>query len=123
MGSAPLLFTVAAMTAIGCSAPSSDGADETSNLSSNRVGLVDFEFDGAVVGADGASAQKAVTAQMFYLIGSLHGDRANARLDWLEITKPKVSNAGGDKKRFSYHAKVPVVWPKDKVAPETFPLK
>ena len=115
------------MLAIGCSANSdsgdSGGDRHPSALASNLVTLTDFEFDGEVVAVDAATAKRAVTAQMFYLVGTLFPEKANARLDWLELSGTTAEDTDVGKTLLRYHAKIPVGWAKDKEMPSRYTLK
>src|SRR5947209_7889213 len=99
-------FALASMLGIGCSsattAPSSDPG-RASPLASDEVTLTDFEFDGELVAADADAAKSKVEAQMFYFVGILFPENANARINFVELSNTQTSPADGGLTRLKYH--------------------
>src|SRR5205085_4863811 len=61
-----------------------------------------------------------ITAQLFYTIGPLTNAGANSRVGSMVPTNVASEPADGDQVKISYHAKLPVAWPKSKTAPESW---
>ncbi len=117
-----LLLAALPFTAIACAAPV-DATDEDSGedaYTSASARLYDFEFDGEVV-SDTSDAKSAVSDQMLFTIGQLNGEGGVARLDKIALSNVKTA-AVGAKTKITYHAKLPVSWPKGKTAPRSYTL-
>ncbi len=118
------LLAALPLTAAACAAPA-DAVDPEEDLgeeayTSASARLYDFEFDGELL-ADTRDAKSAVSDQMLFTIGQLNGEGGVARLDKIALSNVKVTDAAG-KVKITYHAKLPVSWPKAKRAPRTFNL-
>ena len=111
------ILALSSLAAAACSSTSdTPSPDRPSPLLSNEVTLLDFEFDGELIASDGDAAKRKVTAQLFYLVGVLNPDNANARISFAELSRTETSPAG-DLTLLKYHAKIPVAWPKNKTIP------
>ena len=116
------ILALSSLAAAACSSTSdTPSPDRPSPLLSNEVTLLDFEFDGELIASDGDAAKRKVTAQLFYLVGVLNPDNANARISFAELSRTETSPAG-DLTLLKYHAKIPVAWPKNKTIPASYAL-
>lgn len=106
------LFSLAVLLpvfAYGCASPTSEeeaseGGEDAYTSASAK--LLDFEFDGEVLTADGGGEQ-VIKDQMLFSIGQLNGKTGVGRLDKLALTNVR-SERQGDLTRVTYHAKLPV---------------
>ncbi len=111
------------VVAAGCSSSDTSSSAADSNLTSNEVTLTDFEFDGELVASDAEAVPRKIKAQMFYFVGILFPDNANARLDYATISNTTTAAEPGGLTLFKYHARIPVAWPKGKAIPAAYELK
>jgi hypothetical protein len=118
---APFVLSLLAASAVACSGTPQDlDTDELLDAySSSEAVLLDFEFDGSLVGTNVWDEKSAIEDQLLYTIGHLNGDRAVGRLDAVELTNVKKTTAAG-KTTVSYHAKMPVSWGKKSEVPTTY---
>ncbi|MBL8610039.1 MAG: hypothetical protein JNL38_22070 [Myxococcales bacterium] len=104
----------------GCSQEVADDDAGEDAITSNEAGFVDFDFDGEVIAAKETDAAKAISSQLFYTIGDLTAFNANSRVGQHETTNVKTSDAGGGLVKVTFHAKLPVAWPKGKTIPRKY---
>jgi hypothetical protein len=104
-----LLFSLA-----GCSsgaAPEASGGEGA--ITTNAGAVLDFRFQGEVLAASDANTRVAIVSQLQYVQGLLtttvHG---NGQVGLVTLTDVAES-ARGDKKKITYAASLPVIWPKD----------
>jgi hypothetical protein len=105
-----------------CSVDSQDSDATDQPITSNEAQIVDFEFDAQVVAASDMETRKAIVSQLFYTIGPLTSQKnANGRVGEVELTN--VNETAHDAtKTVTYHAKLPVAWPKGVSVPKNYPL-
>ena len=119
------LSTLALLCAlpVAC-APAADDAEvdgDDAPITSNDAQIVDFNFDSAVTTTAGEDQRKAIVAQLFYTIGALTSEHeANGQVGRVELTNVKSADAGGGKVKLSYHARLPVAWPKGRAVPRRY---
>jgi hypothetical protein len=107
----PSLFAVSALLPLlvyGCAAPAEEESPDQGEdaYTSASARLLDFEFDGEVLTADG-DADQAIKDQMLFTIGQLNGKTGVGRLDKITLTNV-TTIAEGDLTHVKYHAKLPV---------------
>src|SRR5262245_16366188 len=102
---APLLAAaLVPLLAVGCAATNENNiVDDEGEYTSASAKLLDFEFDGEVLTADGMD-DKAIRDQMLFTIGQLNGRVGVGRLDKLALSNVQ-STPQGDLTRVTYHAK------------------
>jgi hypothetical protein len=118
-------LALAASLAAACSAAGpSEGSEREAPITSNVATFVEMEFDGEVVGGEDDDARKLVHAQLFYTVGDFTSFDANGRVGFVELSNVQRRDEAGGLSRVSYHAKLPVAWPRarqDKI-PETYAI-
>src|SRR6476659_3072052 len=117
-------FLGAVACAACAAAPGADGApaddaESEDALTSKDAQLVDDVFRGELVAAPEDDAKKAITKQLFYVVGPLTARvQANAQVGRVVLTEVTGRSENG-KKRVSYAARLPVAWPKASRVPAT----
>jgi hypothetical protein len=110
-----------AATALACGSADTDvdaDADDAA-ITSNDAQIVDFTFDGELVASKDDETRKAITAQLFYTIGSLTTEHeANGQVG--RVTLSSTETIEGPLKHIKYKAKLPVAWPKGKSVPRSY---
>lgn len=110
---APLILVMVA--ACSASVTDSDTDELLDAYSSSEAVLLDFEFDGEIATSSTWNAESTINDQLLYTIGHLNGDRSVGRLDAVELTNVKTTQAG-----ITYHAKMPVSWGKKTQIPTSY---
>jgi hypothetical protein len=97
-----------------------DDAESDGAITSNEAGFVDLDFDGEVLASKDGDAEKAITSQLFFTVGDLTAFNANGRVGQRELSNVKSTDAGNGLVKITYHAKLPVAWPKGKSIPRKY---
>ena len=107
---------------ISCGALDEPLATSEAAISSATARILEFEFEGEVIGRANVEARKAVVSQLMYVQGVLttarHGNGQIGNVKLSEMTE----TAAGDTKRITYRASLPVAWPEDLEVPEAYTL-
>lgn len=115
-----LLGASLAAAACGVAADDSDSSDGA--ITSNDGVALEFEFTGEVVARSSDSARRAIATQLQYVQGILVTDAdANGQTGMPGLANIRETEEG-DKKRITYEAKLPVVWPKNRALPDSYEL-
>jgi hypothetical protein len=116
-------LAIAAWMGVGCLADSAEpsGADEEA-FSSAEARLVDFVFDGEVVGASSTNLKGQIRAQLLYTVGHLNAEPGVSHLPKLSLTNVTSTSIGGGLYRIGYHATLPVAWGNRSRVPSTYTL-
>jgi len=109
-----LLFAaLAASSLFGCAVAADHGdGDEDEAVEyeqpfvSDVATLMNFEFDGEIVGSSATNLTGQIRAQLMFTVGHFNGEPGVARLDRLKLTNVTRSTTGV----LRYHAKLPVAW-------------
>jgi hypothetical protein len=119
---APVALSILAL--VGCSADSDAGAGtgvDEGEFSSNQATLLNFEFDAELSTNSSFDDKQTIEDQLLYTMGHLNTDNSVGRLDNLELTNIKKTQADG-KIRLTYHAKLPVAWGSKTKLPTSYKL-
>ncbi len=113
------------MLAAGCGPeldvePGPSGESEGAYTSA-RGTLLDFEFDGELLGPSAFGNEARIKDQLLYTIGHLNADTGVGRLDRLALSNVRTEAAGG-LTLVRYHARLPVSWGKGGTLPKTYVL-
>ncbi|MFO0569461.1 MAG: PPC domain-containing protein [Polyangiaceae bacterium] len=131
---APCFLSLAAACAVDASEPGGGSGSQTiadEDLvkpeegkadSSVQAVVVDFEWDGEATVDSAWNIESTIENQLLYTIGHLNADNSVGRLDKLELTNVKTTDAAGGKK-ITYHAKMPVAWGKKNNVPTKYELR
>lgn len=129
VGSGPEFAFQAGMKLARCSLPllgllvacaSSVEQDATEDdFSSNQATLLDFEFEGEVVGDFGG--RSAIDTQLLFTIGQLNGSNSVGRLDKVTLSDVRSTQDANGRTKTTYKAILPVAWGKES-EPRSFKL-
>ena len=116
----------AAVVMAGCSAevdaPSGEDTTDVA-ITSNDGKLFDFGIKAEVVADEETEARAAIVEQLAYVQGALTTDvKGNGQVGLVNVTKSSEASLGGGKKRITYEASLPVIWPKTAATPREYTL-
>lgn len=108
-----VLAALAASSLFGCAVAADHGEEGEEEaveyeqpFVSDVATLMDFEFDGEIVGSSSTNLTGQIRAQLMFTVGHFNGEPGVARLDRLKLTNVTRSTTGV----LRYHARLPVAW-------------
>lgn len=112
-----------AISAVACSGPRERAsASSRAALTSVAAKFLELRFTAEVIAPKDASAREAIVAQLMYTQGILMSrGEGNAQVGNVQVDDVHEEPTG-DTKRVAYAATLPVAWPKDEPAPDSYEL-
>ncbi len=101
--------TLSALFAVGCVHDMGEESEEGA-FSSAQAKLVDFTFDGELLGTSSTNLGGQVRAQLLYTVGHLNSEPGVSQLAKLSLSSLSAASEGDGLFRIRYRAKLPVAW-------------
>jgi hypothetical protein len=84
--------------------------------------LLDFTFDGELVGSSASNLRGQIRAQLLYSVGHFNAEPGVSQLGKVALTGMTATPQGGGLFKITYHARLPVAWGNRASAPSSYTL-